>query len=247
MQIKVGDFGFSTPNTGDPLDTFCGSPPYAAPELFRDESYSGCMVDIWALGVLLYFMLTGNMPFREETVPRLKETILAGKYHMPTNLTPACQDVIAGLLVQDTDERFTMEILCNSFWLRGGSHTSMIPNSFSNSGIDSFSSDLAVSFSTRDTGNTVDLEVTDMLKELGVPSSEMGQVVGEPRNPIAGAYRILLHRKHTASLVTHSTVNERRRNSSVTGRNRKRSVGYVNSIRPANTSEHQRSKLCIIF
>ena len=247
VQIKVGDFGFSTPNTGDPLDTFCGSPPYAAPELFRDESYSGCMVDIWALGVLLYFMLTGNMPFRGETVPRLKEMILEGKYHMPTNLTPACQDVIAGLLVQDTEERFTMEILCNSFWLRGGSHTSMIPSSFSNSGIDSFSSDLAVSFSTRDTGNMVDQEVADMLKELGVPSSEMHQVVGEPRNPIAGAYRILLHRKHTASLVTHSTVNEHRRNSSVTGRNRKRSVGYVNSIRPANTSEHKRSKLCIIF
>ena len=247
LQIKVGDFGFSTPNTGDPLDTFCGSPPYAAPELFRDESYFGRMVDIWALGVLLYFMLTGNMPFRGETVPQLKRMILEGKYHMPTNLTPACQDVIAGLLMKDTEERFTMETLCDSFWLRGGSHTNMIPNSFSNSGIDSFSSDLAVSFKTGDTGNMVDQEVAEMLKELGVPSSEMDQVVGEPPNPIAGAYRILLHRKHTASLMTHSIVNERRQNSLVMGGTRKRSVGCANTTRPAKTGEHQRSKLCIIF
>ena len=114
----------------------------------------------------------------------------------------------------------------------------MIPNSFSNSGIDSFSSDLAVSFKTRDTGNVVDQEVAEMLKELGVPSSEMDQVVGEPRNPIAGAYRILLHRKHTASLMTHSTVNEHRQNSLVMGGTRRS---------PAKTGELQRSKLCIIF
>jgi len=74
-QIKVGDFGFSIQSSGELLDTFCGSPPYAAPELFSEESYSGSLVDVWALGILLYFMLTGNMPFRAETVPQLKEKI----------------------------------------------------------------------------------------------------------------------------------------------------------------------------
>jgi serine/threonine-protein kinase NIM1 len=71
--VKLGDFGFSCKvDSGMMLNTFCGSPPYAAPELFQDQSYNGAMVDIWALGVLLYFMLVGVTPFRGETVQLLK-------------------------------------------------------------------------------------------------------------------------------------------------------------------------------
>ena len=259
-QIKVGDFGFSIQSSGELLDTFCGSPPYAAPELFSEESYSGSMVDVWALGILLYFMLTGNMPFRAETVPQLKEKILEGKYNMPSSLTPACQDLIAGLLRKDTGERYTIEGLMNSVWLRGenDSESGNIPSLSSDGQVRSSSSKrstLAASFSTE---STVHSEVTQMLEQLGVPSAEMDQVIGEPRNPIAGTYRILLHRKHTASLnsmLTHqkSVSNDRGKHghsSSSAVANGERSGNQSNSEKcPQNTKpgQQQKSKFCVIL
>lgn len=72
------------------LDTFCGSPPYAAPELFSDDHYIGAPVDVWALGILLYFMVVGNMPFRAPTIPGLKAAILKGDYLLPGQLSLPC-------------------------------------------------------------------------------------------------------------------------------------------------------------
>ena len=97
--VKLADFGFSAQlkEPMERLDTFCGSPPYAAPELFTEEYYIGQLVDIWALGVLLYFMVVGNMPFRAPTVPSLRSAVLKGQYLLPNSLSAPCSRVIRKL------------------------------------------------------------------------------------------------------------------------------------------------------
>ncbi|XP_008474433.1 serine/threonine-protein kinase NIM1-like [Diaphorina citri] len=95
--VKLGDLGFSTKLQQGPqerLRTFCGSPPYAAPELFRDESYVGCKVDVWALGVLIYFMVTAQMPFPGENLNTLKKAILLGVITFPSALSLTCRSLI---------------------------------------------------------------------------------------------------------------------------------------------------------
>ena len=245
-QIKVGDFGFSTQSKGNMLDTFCGSPPYAAPELFQDNSYQGELVDIWAMGVMLYYMVSGIMPFQGETIPQLKAKILNGKFTMPGGLTPVCQDLISGLLTNNPDERFVMDDIFGSMWLRTGStcielHPSKrnlkhktsskinLPKISRDSGVvDTYAagstSALGASFSA-EAETTPDREVLLSMEMLGVPYSDESLLIGEPRNPIAGTYRILLHRKHLSEL----TEKNREGSDPITVQKRKKKISDCSS------------------
>lgn len=120
-QVKVGDFGFSTNCAPDQtLSTFCGSPPYAAPELFRDDSYYGPNVDVWALGILLYFMVVGSLPFRAETVAKLKRCILEGVYPSPPDrISDDCRFLIRGILRPAPSDRYSLTEIRDSDWLAG--------------------------------------------------------------------------------------------------------------------------------
>ncbi|CAG7728677.1 unnamed protein product, partial [Allacma fusca] len=119
--IKLGDFGFSTvARRGQLLTTFCGSPPYAAPELFRDASYEGPPVDIWAMGILLFFMLNGHLPFNGSSIPLLKKAILDGRFHAANDLSPEILDLLHMLLLQIPCKRPTTSEVIRHPWLRLG-------------------------------------------------------------------------------------------------------------------------------
>ncbi|KAH8376965.1 hypothetical protein KR093_002361 [Drosophila rubida] len=116
-RLKLADFGFSTQlinGANQKLDTFCGSPPYAAPELFSDDHYIGAPVDVWALGILLYFMVVGNMPFRAPTIPGLKAAILKGDYLLPGQLSLPCIRLIQRILIHVPAQRPTIDDMLNS-------------------------------------------------------------------------------------------------------------------------------------
>ncbi|KAL6469909.1 hypothetical protein MHYP_G00210280 [Metynnis hypsauchen] len=130
--VKVADFGFSTrvSTNNQMLDTFCGSPPYAAPELFKDESYIGPPVDVWAMGVLLFFMVTGTMPFRADTVPRLRRCVLEGAYVLPTWVSAPCQRLIQGILKPEPSERNALDQMLGCEWLLPVEFFRPVPNTY---------------------------------------------------------------------------------------------------------------------
>ncbi|MGH0165347.1 UNVERIFIED_CONTAM: hypothetical protein FKN15_069106 [Acipenser sinensis] len=84
MNIKIADFGFGNFfEAGEPLTTWCGSPPYAAPEVFEGQQYEGPQLDIWSLGVVLYVLVCGALPFDGPSLPVLRRRVLEGRFRIP--------------------------------------------------------------------------------------------------------------------------------------------------------------------
>ncbi|XP_034023797.1 serine/threonine-protein kinase SIK3 homolog isoform X2 [Thalassophryne amazonica] len=121
LNIKIADFGFSNLfSRGQLLKTWCGSPPYAAPELFEGKEYDGPKVDIWSLGVVLYVLVCGALPFDGSTLQNLRARVLSGKFRIPFFMSTDCEYLIRHMLVLEPTRRLTMEQICKNKWMRQG-------------------------------------------------------------------------------------------------------------------------------
>ncbi|XP_065143153.1 serine/threonine-protein kinase MARK2 isoform X6 [Paramisgurnus dabryanus] len=110
MNIKIADFGFSNEFIlGNKLDTFCGSPPYAAPELFQGKKYDGPEVDVWSLGVILYTLVSGSLPFDGQNLKELRERVLRGKYRIPFYMSTDCENLLKKFLILNPTKRGSLE------------------------------------------------------------------------------------------------------------------------------------------
>ena len=121
MNIKIADFGFS--NFWSPvghLDTWCGSPPYAAPELFQGKKYDGPEVDVWSLGVILYTLVSGSLPFDGSTLRELRERVLRGKYRIPFYMSTDCENLLKKFLVLNPSRRASLEVIMKDKWMNMG-------------------------------------------------------------------------------------------------------------------------------
>ncbi|XP_054927726.1 MAP/microtubule affinity-regulating kinase 3-like isoform X12 [Dermacentor andersoni] len=121
MNIKIADFGFSNEFVpGMKLDTFCGSPPYAAPELFQGKKYDGPEVDVWSLGVILYTLVSGSLPFDGANLKELRERVLRGKYRIPFYMSTDCENLLKKFLVLNPAKRATLEVIMKDKWMNIG-------------------------------------------------------------------------------------------------------------------------------
>jgi serine/threonine protein kinase len=105
-QIKLIDFGFATSNIGL-LDSVCGSLEYIAPEILNFTPYYGMIADMWSCGVLLFALLTGKLPFDEETDLYLVKAIKGGNYSIPKSISESPSNLIKLLLEKSTEKRIS--------------------------------------------------------------------------------------------------------------------------------------------
>ncbi|CAH8679149.1 unnamed protein product [Schistosoma haematobium] len=121
LNIKIADFGFSNYfSNSQKLDTFCGSPPYAAPELFLGRKYEGPEVDVWSLGVILYTLVSGTLPFDGKNLKELRERVLRGTYRVPYYMTHECEMLLKKMLVLNPAKRISLQEVMNDPWMNQG-------------------------------------------------------------------------------------------------------------------------------
>ncbi|OAD78590.1 hypothetical protein PHYBLDRAFT_90328, partial [Phycomyces blakesleeanus NRRL 1555(-)] len=126
--IKIIDFGLS--NIYSPLrqlNTFCGSLYFAAPELLQAHKYIGPEVDVWSLGIVLYVLVCGRVPFDDTSLPALHAKIKAGVVVYPDHLSKDCIHLLSNILVVDPLQRKDLSFVRNHPWLNKG-HDAPVDN-----------------------------------------------------------------------------------------------------------------------
>eukprot|EP01062_Namystynia_karyoxenos_P049616 TRINITY_DN3802_c3_g1_i1.p1 TRINITY_DN3802_c3_g1~~TRINITY_DN3802_c3_g1_i1.p1 ORF type:complete len:502 (+),score=157.83 TRINITY_DN3802_c3_g1_i1:221-1507(+) len=132
-QLKLADFGFSNfQQMSDDgkvthtmrLQTCCGTPNYAAPEIFLGRGYSGFETDVWSCGVILYVMLVGHVPFKSDgKVKGLQGVIIAiceGRFSIPSALSDTARDLIRRIMTNDPQQRITIDDIIAHSWFAVG-------------------------------------------------------------------------------------------------------------------------------
>ena len=121
--LKIIDFGLSHYHDANPdclLETPCGSPCYASPEMVSGFRYDGYKIDIWSSGVILFAMLCGYLPFEHKNNKILFQKILECKVKLPNHLSEDSKDLILKILVKDPNKRISIEQIKNHpFYLKG--------------------------------------------------------------------------------------------------------------------------------
>ncbi|KAI9635899.1 serine/threonine-protein kinase [Dioszegia hungarica] len=117
--IKVADFGMAAWEAGERmLETSCGSPHYASPEIVAGKAYHGSSSDIWSCGIILFALLTGRLPFDDDNIRSLLQKVKVGVFEMPDEIKGPARDLLFKMLEKDPEKRILMpDILSHPFFV----------------------------------------------------------------------------------------------------------------------------------
>lgn len=128
--IKIADFGMAALETNQRLlETSCGSPHYASPEIVTGKNYHGSPSDVWSCGVILFALLTGHLPFDDKSIRNLLLKVQSGKFHMPQSLSMEAKDLIWCMLRVNPKHRIPIDrIMTHPLLLKYPSQQSQMEN-----------------------------------------------------------------------------------------------------------------------
>lgn len=116
--IRLLDFGLSnSPDEDNLMVTQCGSISYAAPEMILGQKYTYA-ADIWSMGVVLFGMVCGYLPFQDPNFSKLAQKIVFKDFILPTTLSVDCRDLIRRMLLKSPGERITLEEIIKHKWVK---------------------------------------------------------------------------------------------------------------------------------
>lgn len=106
LNIKIADFGMAALEINHKLlETSCGSPHYASPEIVAGKTYHGSPSDVWSCGIILFALLTGHLPFDDENIRKLLMKVQSGRFVTPSFLSSEAKDLIWKMLKVNPNDR----------------------------------------------------------------------------------------------------------------------------------------------
>ena len=123
--MKVADFGYAqwmhsiSDGSRGWVETSCGSPHYASPEVIVGDRYVGNQADVWSCGVVLFALMTGGLPFDDENIQKLLHKVKRGVYQIPSWVPPQARDLIWRMLTVDPNQRITTAQIQQHPWFVG--------------------------------------------------------------------------------------------------------------------------------
>ena len=209
LNIKISDFGLSTFfNRGQFLQTPCGTPSYAPPEMLRGEKYNGEETDVWSCGIILYAMVCGSLPYAESKEDIICKKIIGHDYSIPSFLSRSCIDLINGMMIIDPTKRLTINQIINHPWFN------------------LVKPEMRPGLSLSNQTPPVDEEILEKVKEFGYDCEQCRiKVTNNKYDSLTAIYYLLL-RKHVMNGGT-----------SISDLNSQEFINYINN-KPTKIIEH---------
>ena len=198
-RLKIIDFGLSNQyKSGKLLQTACGSPCYAAPEMILGRKYNGLPVDLWSVGIILFAMVCGYLPFEDSDTQSLYKKILECKLEFPNLLNENVKNIIRRILVINPLQRIKLEeIKAHSFYING---------------------ERLLKKDKLNNDHTLNNLVLNKMESLGFNKNTiLEQIELNKHNEITTVFNLLLNKYRTLNLGESKIINENQENSSKIG------------------------------
>ncbi|OHT13671.1 CAMK family protein kinase [Tritrichomonas foetus] len=185
--IRIIDFGLSNvfSQQNPKLNTACGSPAYAAPEMIKGQPYTNA-ADIWSSGILLFSMVAGQLPYDDTNTQRLLQKIIYTDLHFPPFMSQPLVDLLKKILCKDPENRISIDGIKEHVWFSQSEYISLLQLRLKES------THLPIS---------IDKEIVDKINKYGVDTRSLYQsILTNEFNELTAIYRQLTKQKSTEQM-----------------------------------------------